>query len=491
MSTACAEKVERPRIAPRELFIGGAWVPAQSGKRREVYDPSTGQVITTVAEAGLADLEAAVSAARKAFDQGDWARLPGRERARVLLRVAETLRRRARELALVESVDVGKPVMFSQMVDVNTIIETYEYYAAQAQVREGSYREVPGGAKAFISREPLGVVGAITPFNFPLILSNSKLAPALACGNTVVHKPASDTPLSALFMAEVFQEAGLPDGVVNVLTGPGASIGDAMARHPEIDKIAFTGSTEIGREVGKLAGAAVKPVTLELGGKSGHIVFADADVERAVNAVIQGFIFNTGQFCMAGTRLLVARPLHDTLVGALAGALPHIPLGDPFDPTTVIGPMVSAKQRAVAETYCRIALEEGAVIAVGGTAIDRDGGFYFPPTVVTGVANNSRLVQEEIFGPVLTVQAFDTEEEAVDLANSTAFGLASGLHTQDIGRVHRVSAQLKAGIVWVNGWAILDPSVPFGGYKQSGFGREYGPEVLSYYSQSKSTVIAL
>ena len=483
--------LDRPQIAPRLLFIGGRWVEAQSGKRREVIDPSTGRVITTVAEGGLADLEAAVAAARKAFDQGDWARMSGRERARTLLRVAEIMRRRTDELVQTESVDVGKPVTFSRVVDVQTVIEEYEYYAAQAQVREGSFREVPGGAKAYVCREPLGVIGAITPFNFPLILSNNKLAPALATGNTIVHKPASETPLSALLMAEIFAEAGIPEGVVNVVTGPGSLLGDAMARHPGIDKIAFTGSTEIGREVAKVAGEALKPATLELGGKSAHLIFEDADIERAVGSVIQGFIFNTGQFCMAGTRLLVARPLHDAVVQALVGALPQVPLGNPFDPATVVGPMVSAKQRATSEEYCRIAREdEKATIAVGGQRIDLDGGFYFQPTVVTGVSNASRLVQEEIFGPVLTVQAFDSEAEAVALANSTVYGLAAGLHTRDIGRVHRVASQLKAGIIWVNSWAILDPSVPFGGYKASGFGRENGPEVLSYYTQVKSTVIA-
>lgn len=483
--------LERPQIGPRQLFIGGKWVEAQGGKRREVLDPSTGRVVTSVAEAGVSDLDAAVAAARKASDQGDWARMTGRERARILLKVADIMRRRMDELILTESIDVGKPVLFSRIVDVQTVIETYEYYAALAQVKEGAFREVPGGAKAFVCREPLGVVGAITPFNFPLILSNSKLAPALAMGNSVVHKPASETPLSALLMAEIFQEAGIPDGVVNIITGPGSVIGDAMSRHPDIDKIAFTGSTEVGREVAKAAGSMIKPTTMELGGKSGHIIFEDADLDKAIGSVIQGFIFNTGQFCMAGTRLLVARPLYEAVVGALVGALPNIPLGNPFDPATVIGPMVSAKQRATSEEYCRIALEEKATIAVGGQRIEKDGGFYFPPTVVTGVTNESRLVQEEIFGPVLTVQAFDTEEEAVSLANSTVYGLAAGFHTKDVGRVHRVAPQLKAGIIWVNSWAILDPSVPFGGYKQSGFGRENGPEELNYYTQVKSTVLGL
>jgi acyl-CoA reductase-like NAD-dependent aldehyde dehydrogenase len=350
-------KVERSAISPGRLFIGGKWCEAQGGKRREVIDPSTGKVIITVAEGGPEDLNDAVDAARKAFDDGAWANLSGRERARILLRVAEIARRRADELAKVESLDVGKPVTFSRGLDVNTVIEIYEHYAALAQSREGFLRDLPGGALAQIRREPLGVVGAITPFNFPLILSNTKIAPALATGNTVIHKPASDTPLSSLLMAEIFTEAGVPAGVFNVVTGPGSRIGEAMARHPKIDKIAFTGSTEIGREVARAAAESFKPTTLELGGKSAHIIFEDADLEKAIGAAIQGFVFNTGQFCMAGTRLLVARKLFDPVVKALAGAVPGIPLGDPFDPSTVIGPMVSEKQLRNSEEYVRVAVE--------------------------------------------------------------------------------------------------------------------------------------
>lgn len=486
-----SQKVERPRVSPGRLFIGGKWRDAKSGKRVEVVDPSTGKVITTVAECGVEDVNDAISAARRAFDDGAWASLGNRERARLLLRVAEIARRRADELMKVESVDVGKPITLSRAIDVNTTIELYEYYGALAQSREGSLRDMPGGALAQVRREPLGVVGAITPFNFPLVLSNTKIAPALATGNTVVHKPASDTPLSALLMAEILAEAGVPEGVVNVVTGPGSRIGDAMARHPMIDKIAFTGSTEIGRGVARIASESLKPATLELGGKSAHIIFEDADLDRAIAAAIEGFTFNTGQFCMAGTRLLVARELLEAVTRALAVALPGIPLGDPFDPSTVMGPMVSEKQRQNCEEYLRIAMEdEKATVVVGGRRIDEGGGFFYPPTVVAGVTNESRLVQEEIFGPVATVQAFDGEEEAIRLANSTAYGLAAGLHSRDLSRIRRVASRLKAGTVWVNGWGILDPCVPFGGTKQSGFGREYGPEVLQYYTQFKSIVIA-
>jgi acyl-CoA reductase-like NAD-dependent aldehyde dehydrogenase len=485
------QALSRPTVKPGKLFIGGQWQEALAGKRKEVIDPSTTAVITSVAEAAIEDVDAAVRAARKAFDEGPWPRLSGRERSRVLMRVSQEMRRRTDDLVQIESIDAGKPVTFSRMVDVNTAAETYEYYAALAQTMEGSYREVPGGATAYIRREPLGVVGAITPFNFPLILSTTKIAPALAAGNTMVHKPASDTPLSALLMAEILASAGVPDGAFNVVTGPGSQIGDFMAGHPLIDKIGFTGSTEIGRRVARIAGTCLKPCTMELGGKSAHIIFADANVKKAIDAAIRGFIFNTGQFCMAGTRLLVARPLFDTVVSALSAAVGHIPLGDPFDSATVMGPLISAKQLHIVEEYVRIAVEdEKATIAAGGKRVELNGGYYFPPTVITGVTNQSRLVQEEIFGPVITVQPFDTEEEAIRLANSTIYGLAAGLHSCDVSRIHRVAARLQAGIIWANDYGLLDPSVPFGGYKQSGFGRENGPEALQFYTRIKSVLTA-
>jgi acyl-CoA reductase-like NAD-dependent aldehyde dehydrogenase len=484
----------RPEPAPGRLFIGGEWREAESKERRDVIDPSTGKVVTTVAEAGPEDLDAAVAAARRAFDEGPWARMSGRERSRVLNRAAELIRQRAEELLALESLDVGKPVLFTRIIDVTTAAEEYEYYAALAQTLEGATRNTQMPAHAYTRREPLGVVAAITPFNFPLILSSSKLAPALAAGNTVVHKPAEDTPLTALLMAEILTEAGLPDGVLNVVTGGGA-LGAALVTHHGVDKIAFTGSTGVGRTVAAEAGAALKPATMELGGNAANIVFADADVERAVGTVIKAFTFNTGQFCMGGPRLLVERPLHDAVVEALATAVPTVPLGDPFDPGTVVGPMAAERHLAKVEEYVRRARVEGGRVVAGGERARLDGelagGAFYRPTVIAGLGNDSPVVQEEIFGPVLTVQAFDTEDEAVALANSTPYGLAAGLQTQDVARAHRVAARLKAGIVWVNDWAMLDPAVPFGGVKHSGHGREYGPEGLEPYTSVKSVVISL
>ncbi|MBE4738463.1 aldehyde dehydrogenase family protein [Streptomyces caniscabiei] len=482
--------VQRPHIEPGGLFIAGAWREAESGGRRDVVDPSTGRVVTTVAEADETDLDAAVAAAREAFDEGPWSRTPARERARVLNRAAALIRERGDEIAAVESLDVGKPVTLCRAVDVETAAETYEYYAALAQSLDGSTRQIPIPAHAYTERDPVGVCGLITPFNFPLILSSSKLAPALAAGNTVVHKPAEDTPLSALLMADILTDAGVPAGVVNVVTGEGAT-GGALVRHPSVDKIAFTGSTGIGRVVAAAAGERLKPVTMELGGNAPHILFEDADMEKAVGAVIKGFVYNTGQFCMGAPRLLVHSSLHDTVVGILTQAVPGVPVGDPFDPVTVVGPMAGERHLENVERYVELARKDGGQVVIGGERLELGGGYYYKPTVITGLDNDARTVQEEVFGPVLTVQPFDTEDEAVALANSTAYGLAAGLHTSDLARAHRVAARLQAGIVWVNDWAMLDPSMPFGGVKQSGYGRESGPEALLEYTKTKSVVISL
>jgi acyl-CoA reductase-like NAD-dependent aldehyde dehydrogenase len=483
--------LHRPDLDPGQLFIDGQWRESAGGRRADVVDPSTGLTVTTIADGDAADVDAAVTAARRAFDAGEWAQTPGRERARILHRVGDLIRERADEIVAVESVDVGKPVSLCRAVDVATAAEQYEYCAALAQTIDGATRQIPIPSHAYTRRDPVGVVAAITPFNFPLILSSSKIAPALAAGNTVVHKPAEDTSLSALLMAQILTDAGVPAGVFNVITGQGSVVGDPLLRHPDVDKIAFTGSTAVGRHAAALAGEGLKPVTMELGGNAAHIIFDDADVEKAVGAAIKGFVFNTGQFCMGGPRLLVAASLYDTVIGALAEAVPHVPVGDPFDPNTVVGPMAGERHRAKVEEYVAMAGDDGGRIVVGGERLDLGGGFYYKPTVIADLPNTSRVVQEEIFGPVLTVQSFETEDEAVAMANGTPYGLAAGLHTQNVARAHRVAARLQAGIVWVNDWAMLDPALPFGGVKDSGFGREYGPEALAAYTKTKSIVISL
>ncbi|WP_369275150.1 aldehyde dehydrogenase [Streptomyces sp. R11] len=477
-------------IEPGRLFIGGRWREAADGARAEVVDPSRGAVVTTVADAGAPDVDAAVRAAREAFDDGAWSGLSGRERGRVLHRVAELIRENADTIAELESRDVGKPITLAHAVDVTNAANDYEHFAALAHSMDGSVRDTPMNALAYVRRRPIGVVAAITPYNFPLILAGSKLAPALAAGNTVVHKPAEETPLSALYMAGLFKRAGVPDGVVNVVTG-GPAAGEALLRHSGVDKVAFTGSTAVGRKVAALAGESLKPVTMELGGNAAHLVFEDADLEKAVAAIIKGFVFNTGQFCMGGPRLLVARQVHSTLLGILADAVPGVPLGDPRKPETVIGPMAGERHLRKVEEYVELARKEGGRIVCGGERLDLDGGYYYKPTVIADLPNDSRVIQEEIFGPVLTVQPFDSEEEAVELANSTPYGLAAGVQTGSLARAHRVADRLQAGIVWVNDWAMLDPAVPFGGVKDSGFGREYGPEALDAYTTTKSVVVSL
>lgn len=474
---------------PAQLYIGGEWREASSLERRDVIDPATGGKLTDVSWATTSDVDAAVAAAKAAFPE--WAATPGRERSRILLRVAKLIHERNEELAQAESADVGKPILFTRIIDVPTAEEQFEYFAALAQTLDGSVRETPLQAFSYVRREPLGVVGVITPFNFPIILASSKLAPALAAGNTIVHKPAEDTPLSAIVLAQILEEAGVPKGVYNLVTGAGAELGNHIVSHPDVAAIAFTGSTTVGKHIASVAGSQLKPVMTELGGNGANIVFADADLDVAVGAVINAFVYNTGQFCMAGTRLLVERPLHDTLLGILAGAVGGVPLGRPSDPNTVIGPLVSEKQLQRVQGYVDGAKAAGGTVVVGGERIDLDGGYYYPPTIITGLSNDTDAIQDEIFGPVLTLQVFDTEEEAIALANSTRYGLAAGVQTRDLTKAIRVTSQLQAGVQWVNGWAMLDPAVPFGGYKDSGTGRESGPEALLNYTRTKSVTISV
>ena len=476
--------------SPGQLFIDGAWRDSETGGRRDVVDPATGGVVATVAAAGPQDVRAAVEAARRAFDSGDWAGRTGRARARVLSRAAELIGAHADELARLESIDTGKPITFSRMIDVTTAQELFEYYAALAWSIDGATRQTAAPLFAYTLREPLGVVAAISPYNYPLLLSASKIAPALAAGNVVIHKPAPDTPLTALRIAELLAAAGVPAGVFTVLTGDGA-VGAQLVGHRDVDKIAFTGSTAVGRQVAARAADTLKQVTVELGGKSANIVFADADLAAAVDASVRAFVFNTGQFCAAGTRLLVERSVYDVVVAGVTAGAGSVPVGDPMLPQTVVGPMTS--QRHLDNVHRRVmaAVEQGARVLVGGAPGPEGAGFFYPPTVLVGVDQRSATVQEEIFGPVLTVQPFDTEDEAVALANDTAYGLAAGLHTTDVTRAHRVAARLQAGIIWVNTWGIFDVTVPFGGYKQSGYGREDGPEGLSEYTRTKSVLISM
>ena len=480
-----------PTVPAGRLFIGGEWRDASDGRRTTIVNPATGTALREVAAATVSDVDDAVAAARAAFDSGIWSGLSSRERARILQRAYEIMRERTEELAAAESANVGKPVTLARFVDVNNAAELYEYYASLGHHLDGSVRETTGNTHAYVKREPLGVVVAITPFNFPLILSSSKIAPALIAGNTIVHKPAGDTPLSALIMAEILTEAGVPEGVFNVVTGSGATLGDHLVAHPDVDKVAFTGSTDVGAHAAALAARTLKPFTAELGGNAANIVFADADLDQAIGTIISAFVFNSGQFCMAGPRLLVERPIYETVLGILGQAVPQVPFGSPADPATVIGPLASRTQLDKVSAIVERAKAAGAQVITGGSAVDLDGGFYYAPTVLAGMPGDAEIVAEEVFGPVLTVEPFDTEDEAIALANGTAYGLASGVQTSDLAKAHRVATRLQAGITWVNGWAMLDPSVPFGGVKASGWGREGGPEAMESYQRAHSIVFNL
>lgn len=401
------------------------------------------------------------------------------------------MRENAEELAMLETIDTGKPLTLSKTIDLATAIETFEYYAALCWSIDGATRRTRAPFHAYTLREPLGVVAAISPFNFPLVLAAIKIAPALAAGNTIVHKPAEETPLTALRLAELLEQAGIPAGVFNVVTG-GGRVGEQLVTHPGVDKVAFTGSTAIGRRVAALAAETLKPCTVELGGKSANLVFADADLPSAIEASVRAFVFNTGQFCAAGTRLLVERSVYEEVVAGVVAGAGAVPVGDPLVATTVVGPMTGQRHLDKALGYVQAATrEQGARLLVGGHRIPDLTGYYLAPAVLADVDPRAAAVQEEIFGPVLTVLPFETEQEAIALANGTQYGLAAGLHTTDVKRAHRVAAALNAGTVWVNTWGILDVALPFGGCKQSGYGREQGPEGLAEYTRVKSVLVSL
>ncbi|EYT82583.1 betaine-aldehyde dehydrogenase [Streptomyces sp. Tu 6176] len=471
------------------LFIDGKFQPADSGETVQDINPATEQPICEVAWAGTSDLDRAVQAARRAFDLGPWPGMPAKERGRLLLRIADGIEGAGEELARLETLDVGKPITFTRGFDVRAAAEIFRYYAGMVEQLEGAAR--PAGARSlqYTRREPVGVVGAITPFNFPLNLAVNKIAPALAAGNTIVHKPAEQTPLTALVLARVMAEAGLPEGVHNVVTGDGATVGAALVEHPGIDKISFTGSTATGKRLIAAAAGTLKKVTVELGGKGANIVFGDADIEAAVQAAFQAGFFNTGQFCMSGSRLLVHRSVHDQVVEALTGVLGAVPVGDPLDENTVLGPLAHRQQLDKVVEYVGIGRAEGATVAHGGERGHDGPGYFHQPTLFTGANPQMRIAQEEIFGPVVTVLPFDTDEEAVEIANGTPYGLAAGLHTSDVRRAHTVAARLQAGIVWVNTWAAFENSTSFGGYKSSGYGRELGPEGIEEYLQYKTVYV--
>ncbi|MBT9498554.1 MAG: aldehyde dehydrogenase family protein [Zoogloea sp.] len=480
---------------PRRMLIGGEWVDALAGQTLPVVDPANGETFCRV-PAGAADIDRAVQAASRAFESGDWPKMRPVDRERLLLKLADLLEANAQEFAELEAIDNGKPVTMARYVDVGLSVDFIRYMAGWATKIEGSTMELSVPLVrdreffGFTRREPVGVVGAIIPWNFPLLMAIWKLAPALAAGCTMILKPAEDTPLTALRLGELVQEAGYPAGVLNVVTGLGHTAGAALAAHTGIHKIAFTGSTEIGKLVGKAAMENMTRCSLELGGKSPVIVLDDVDPAVAAAGAAQAIFFNQGQVCTAGSRLYVHRSRFDEVVEQLSAIAADMKMGPGIDPTTQIGPLVSKVQQNRVMDYVNSGYAEGARAAAGGTAGDGPGCFV-RPTVLVDVHDNMRVVREEIFGPVLVAQPFDDLDEIARRANDTPFGLAASIWSNDLSRVHRLIPKIKAGTVWVNCHNIIENVMPFGGFKQSGIGREAGRSALELYTEPKSVIMML
>ncbi|MFM0500225.1 aldehyde dehydrogenase family protein [Paraburkholderia caffeinilytica] len=486
------EETRRFLVKPQRMFIGGAWVPQGERESCAVIEPSTTGVITHIPLGTRTDLDRAVEAARKQFDGGAWRKLKPLERERLLHRLADLIEANATELAEIESIDVGKSVANARDVDVQGTIDTFRYFAGWASKLHGRTVEpsLPGEYVAYTRKEPIGVIGVIVPWNFPLQTMAWKVAAALAAGCTTVIKPAELTSLSTLRFAELVQEAGIPDGVVNVITGRGREIGAAMAAHPGIDKITFTGSTEVGRTVGHTAVDGIKRITLELGGKSPVLVLEDADIDAAAQAVANGIFFNSGQVCDAGTRVYVQRGIHDKFIDALIKHTRTMKIAPGLDRDCFISPLVSALQKERVESYIEAGRREGAEVVHGGHVMDRPG-YFVEPTIFANCRSEMKIVREEIFGPVLVTAPFDDIDDALSLANDSPYGLAAAIYSNDLNRVHKLIPQLRAGTVYVNAHSTIDPSMPFGGFKESGFGKDLGPEQLDHLMESKAVWITL
>jgi phenylacetaldehyde dehydrogenase len=474
----------------KQLFIDGEFVDAASGKTFPVFNPATGEILAKVAEGDAADVDLAVKAARRAFESGPWRSMSPAERARLIYKLADKFEERLEDLALLESLDNGKPLAVARVADVPMSIENLRYMAGWATKIVGQSIPIPGEFHAYTRREPIGVAGQIIPWNFPLLMLAWKIGPALAAGCTIVLKPAEQTPLSALLVAELAAEVGFPKGVFNVIPGYGETAGARIAAHPDVDKVAFTGSTEVGKIIVRAATGNLKKVTLELGGKSPNVIFADANVQEAIAGAAFGIFFNMGQCCTAGSRLFVERSVFDEVTQGVAAAAKAMNVGSGLDARTDIGPLVSDEQLDRVTGYIQSGISEGARALSGGVRAG-DKGYFVEPTVLVDTKPDMKIMREEIFGPVVAATPFDDPNEILASANDTVFGLAAGVWTKDVSKAHKVAAGLRAGTVWVNCYNVFDPALPFGGFKQSGWGREMSGNAIDCYTETKSVVVKL
>lgn len=482
--------IAKTSVRAYQNYVNGQWVSSSSGKTFSVYDPSTEEVIAQVASSNAADIDRAVKAARAAFDSGAWPTTTAQDRGRILFKLADKIRQNAAQLAELECRNTGKPIVEAEF-DIADVATCFEYYGGLANKVIGNVNPVPANALSFTMREPIGVAGQIIPWNYPLLMAAWKLAPAIAAGCTCVLKPAEQTPLTALEFANWFEEAGLPSGVVNIVNGFGETAGAAIVAHPNVDKIAFTGSAAVGKIIVKSAADTLKRVTLELGGKSPNIFFPDADWEAAVDGALFGVFINQGEVCSAGSRILVEKKIYPKFVEAMTEKAKRIKLGAPLERDTKMGPLVSKEQYDRVSSYLDVGKKEAKVALGGGRPKQFGKGYYVEPTIFYDVENSARIAREEIFGPVASVIPFDGESEAIRIANDTPYGLAAAVWTRDIYKAFRVVKSLRAGIVWVNHMQPTYVEAPWGGYKQSGFGRELGPWGLEEYLETKQVFVNL